>query len=156
MTLTNGYIGAIGAEKGLVPRQIGGGKEALYIGMDGLEQARGAFFIEFGEDIVQLEMYGAGMPRTSIETDLVLSRNYISEWPGYWAQLHGRHVELDQEHYYDTVLKPQGVVARIVAYNHPLMFAALRIASSKAGLLYLVVFSLSPVRKILRKLEASS
>lgn len=78
---------------------------------------------EYREEIVQLEMWGAGMPRTSIETDIDICLNYLAEWPGFWTHLQGRHVELDSERYYDTSLKPQGVIARIVAYNHPFMFA---------------------------------
>lgn len=76
----------------------------------------------YRDSIVELESRDSGNPLHSVHLDVNLARSYLEHWPDMASVLEGRRVQVDAERYYYTSHVPQGVVARLVAFNHPFLF----------------------------------
>jgi betaine-aldehyde dehydrogenase len=95
--------------------------------------ARSAAFARFGElleenleDLAMLEAIDSGNPVGAMREDIQISLAYVRGWPGLAQQMTGQVIPASRTGLHYTTSKPYGVVGRITAFNHPLMFAATR------------------------------
>ena len=84
-------------------------------------------------ELAQLDALNNGNPVSSLAHDAGFAANGIEYFAGLATEIKGETIPMGPGNLNYTVREPLGVVARIVAYNHPLMFAALRIAAPLAA-----------------------
>jgi acyl-CoA reductase-like NAD-dependent aldehyde dehydrogenase len=94
---------------------------------------RAACFAEFGalvethlEELAMLDAIDCGNPVAAMRVDAQISLQYIAGWPGLAQAMTGRVIPASADGLHFTSSRPYGVVGRITAFNHPLMFAATR------------------------------
>jgi betaine-aldehyde dehydrogenase len=95
----------------------------------GLE-ARAAALQEFahrlrerGEELALLESMDSGNPMFATRRDVSFGLRYLSRWPSYAFAHAGRATTPVADGLSYTLSSPYGVVGRIVAFNHPSLFA---------------------------------
>lgn len=76
-----------------------------------------------------LDAADGGNPVTAMTSDVDLAAELLDRFADWADQLGGRTLPAAADHLHYTTRRPYGVVARIVPYNHPIMFAASRIAA---------------------------
>jgi len=81
---------------------------------------------ERGDELAMLDAVDGGMPFGAMRVDVKISLANIREWPvlGRWHG--GRTIPASPGNVHYTSFKPYGVVGRINAFNHPLMFTLTR------------------------------
>ena len=81
------------------------------------------------EELGLLDAQDGGNPITAMKGDVDMAAELFELFAGWAMSLGGETVvgQRDMLHY--TVREPYGVVARLIPYNHPLMFAASRLAA---------------------------
>jgi acyl-CoA reductase-like NAD-dependent aldehyde dehydrogenase len=96
-------------------------------------RARSACFERFGELLVEnletlaaLDALDSGNPIGAMRFDVRLALDYVAGWPPLAQALHGETIPASPGNLHYTSHAPYGVVGRITAFNHPLMFAATR------------------------------
>src|SRR4051812_33798402 len=83
-----------------------------------------------GEELAWLDTIDGGSPRKVMRGDYVLAVEQLRYFAGLALELRGETVPTPDGRSIDfTLREPFGVVGRIVPFNHPLMFAASRIAA---------------------------
>jgi betaine-aldehyde dehydrogenase len=80
-----------------------------------------------------LDALNNGNPVSILAHDAKFAAEGIEYFAGLATEIKGETIPMGDGTLNYTVREPMGVVARIVAYNHPLMFAALRIAAPLAA-----------------------
>ncbi|WP_084265723.1 aldehyde dehydrogenase family protein [Actinomadura macra] len=88
-----------------------------------------AIVAEHGEDLATLDALDCGHPRTAMLGDVALAVDALEMYADWALGLGGDTIPSTTERLHFTVRQPYGVVARIVPYNHPVMFAASKIAA---------------------------
>jgi betaine-aldehyde dehydrogenase len=83
----------------------------------------GAFVADAAEDLAALDAIDGGLPLRSARNDVTWALEQLRDWPGLALALRGETVDLGDGMVHYTSHEPFGVVARIVAFNHPLYFA---------------------------------
>ncbi|HEX6458277.1 MAG TPA: aldehyde dehydrogenase family protein [Thermoleophilaceae bacterium] len=103
------------------------GWEAM--GVDG----RSACFARFGEllqerreEMAMLDAIDSGNPVKAMRIDVDICMPYIEGWPAMARTLRGEVIPASPGNLHYTSHRPYGVVGRITAFNHPVMFAATR------------------------------
>lgn len=103
------------------------GWEAM--GVDG----RSACFVRFGEllqerreEMAMLDAIDSGNPVKAMRIDIDICMPYIEGWPAMARTLRGEVIPASPGNLHYTSHRPYGVVGRITAFNHPVMFAATR------------------------------
>ncbi len=81
------------------------------------------------DELAFLDAVDCGNPITAMAGDVDLAAELLDNYADWSLQLGGSTLPGDEDHLHYTVREPYGVVARIVPYNHPLMFAASRLAA---------------------------
>jgi acyl-CoA reductase-like NAD-dependent aldehyde dehydrogenase len=76
-----------------------------------------------GEDLVLLESIDSGNPLSSTRRDLGLMIRYLRAWPALAAGEVGRASRPGADMLSIVTHEPYGVVGRIIAFNHPSLFA---------------------------------
>src|SRR5258706_3323849 len=76
------------------------------------------------EELGRLDALDGGNPVTAMTKDVDLASEMLECFADWADQLAGTSHVSDTAHLHYTLRQPYGVVARIVPYNHPLMFAA--------------------------------
>jgi betaine-aldehyde dehydrogenase len=84
---------------------------------------------EHSYELAQLDSLNNGNPVSILAHDANFAADGIDYFAGLATEIKGETIPMGDGNLNYTVREPLGVVARIVAYNHPLMFAALRIAA---------------------------
>jgi acyl-CoA reductase-like NAD-dependent aldehyde dehydrogenase len=82
-----------------------------------------AMVADAAEELAGLDAIDGGMPLRSARKDVEYSLEQLRDWPGLALALRGETVALGDGMVHYTSYQPFGVVARIVAFNHPLYFA---------------------------------
>lgn len=82
-----------------------------------------------GEDIAFLEAVDSGNPMPSTRRDIKLALRYLTEWPILALSVAGRFTRPHSDGISLVSSEPYGVVGKIIAYNHPMLFAV-------AGMIY--------------------
>lgn len=92
-------------------------------------EQRGAHFAqlaqlitEHAEEIAYLDALDAGLPFERMSIDVRGALRALAGWPGLALSLRGESLPSHEVLHY-TRYAPYGVVAKIVAYNHPFLFA---------------------------------
>ncbi len=84
---------------------------------------------ERGEELARLDSLDNGSPLHEMRNDIGLATSQVRYLAGLALEVRGRTMPETPGRLHYTVREPFGVVARIIAFNHPLMFAATKIAA---------------------------
>jgi len=85
------------------------------------------------DELALLDALNTGNPVTMLAGDARFAATGLDYFAGLATELKGETIPMGEGNLNYTIREPMGVVARIVAYNHPLMFAAMRIAAPLAA-----------------------
>jgi betaine-aldehyde dehydrogenase len=88
---------------------------------------------EHAYELAQLDALNNGNPVSQLAHDAHFAADGIEYFAGLATEIKGETIPMGPGNLNYTVREPLGVVVRIVAYNHPLMFAAMRIAAPLAA-----------------------
>ena len=88
---------------------------------------------ENADALATLDALNNGNPFSILRHDAGFAADGLDYFAGLATEIKGQTIPMGDGNLNYTVREPMGVVARIVAYNHPLMFAALRIAAPLAA-----------------------
>jgi len=88
---------------------------------------------EHADSLALLDALDTGSPVTNAGRDARFAAASLDYFAGLATEIKGDTLPMGNGHLNYTLREPLGVVARIVAYNHPLMFAAMRIAAPLAA-----------------------
>ena len=80
-------------------------------------------------ELAGLDALDGGNPVTAMRGDVQLAARLLHLYADWALELKGETVPATPDHLHYTQREPFGVVARIIPYNHPLMFAAGRLAA---------------------------
>jgi|HubBroStandDraft_2_1064218.scaffolds.fasta_scaffold02928_4 betaine-aldehyde dehydrogenase len=83
--------------------------------------------------LAMLDAMDTGNPVTMLAGDAHFAAAGLDYFSGLTGEIKGETIPMGDSNLNYTIREPLGVVARIVAYNHPLMFAAMRIAAPLAA-----------------------
>lgn len=81
------------------------------------------------EDILQLEVRDTGNTITKMRSDVARAVEALDYFAGLGYEVKGETVPSTPRNLHFSLREPYGVVGRIIAFNHPLQFAASRIAA---------------------------
>jgi len=88
---------------------------------------------DHAEELAMLDALDTGNPVAEMVTDARVAAHAHEYFAGLAQEVKGTTIPMGPGLLDYTVREPLGVVARIVAYNHPLMFAAAKIAAPLAA-----------------------
>lgn len=100
------------------------------MGIDGRAEVfqRFAAAIEAERDrFAMIDALDAGLPRRAMYVDVAISLANIRDWPALVRWHGGRTIPASPGNLHYTSYRPYGVVGKILAYNHPMMFATTRV-----------------------------
>ena len=80
-------------------------------------------------ELAMLDAIDGGHPVTGMHQDLAIAADTLLLSGGLAIELKGSTIPASGQHLHLTVREPFGVVGRIIPFNHPLMFAAGKIAA---------------------------
>jgi betaine-aldehyde dehydrogenase len=86
----------------------------------------GELLIERLEELAMLDAIDCGNPVRAMRDDIRICMPYIEGWPALAWGLNGQVIPASPGNLHYTSYAPYGVVGRITAFNHPVMFAATR------------------------------
>lgn len=75
------------------------------------------------EELALLEAVDSGNPMPATRRDVGLALRYLSEWPHQALAVAGRFTRPHTDGLSLVSAEPYGVVGKIIAYNHPMLFA---------------------------------
>src|SRR5690606_12522367 len=78
---------------------------------------------EHRERLAMLDAIDCGNPVRAMRIDVDLCHDYVRGWPSLAAAMAGDVIPASPGNLHYTAHRPYGVVGRITAFNHPLMFA---------------------------------
>jgi betaine-aldehyde dehydrogenase len=81
------------------------------------------------DEFALLDALDTGNPVAMLRGDARFAASGLEYFAGLAGEIKGETIPMDDGNLNYTLREPLGVVARIVAYNHPLLFAAMRIAA---------------------------
>ncbi len=84
---------------------------------------------QHADELALLDSYNTGNPVSMMRADAFSSADVVDMFAGLVPAVQGETTHLDDSTFNYTLREPLGVVARIVASNHPLMFTANRLAA---------------------------
>ena len=82
-----------------------------------------------GDDIIELEARDTGNVSGKLSADVQIAAGYLEYFAGLGSEMKGETVPATADNLHFTLREPYGVVARIVPFNHPFMFAAAHLAA---------------------------
>ena len=88
---------------------------------------------EHAMPLAQLDSLNNGNPVSALAHDAGFAADCLEYFAGLAAEIKGETIPMGDGNFNYTLQEPLGVVARIVAYNHPFMFAAARLAAPLAA-----------------------
>ena len=77
--------------------------------------------------LAMLDSIDGGMPFEAMRVDVRISVANVRDWPALVRWHGGRTIPASPGNLHYTTYRPYGVVGKILAFNHPLMFAATRV-----------------------------
>ena len=139
--ITGGTIAAVGrAEPADVDAAVRSAREGFVTWCDTLplERARilrsvGAILRAHAEELALLDAIDCGNPVAEMSSDIMVAAALFDFFAGLVTELKGDSIPMGPEAINFTVREPLGVVARIVAFNHPFLFAAGKMAAPLAA-----------------------
>jgi betaine-aldehyde dehydrogenase len=88
---------------------------------------------EHALDLALVDAYNTGNPVAEMVNDANVAAANCDYFAGLIPMLKGETIPQSDDTFHYTIREPLGVVARIVAYNHPVMFAGAKIAAPLAA-----------------------
>ncbi|MES2414727.1 MAG: aldehyde dehydrogenase family protein [Pseudomonadota bacterium] len=88
---------------------------------------------EHAYPLALLDSINNGNPVSALAMDADFAADCLDYFAGLATEIKGETIPMGDGNFNYTVQEPLGVVARVVAYNHPLMFAAARLAAPLAA-----------------------
>jgi betaine-aldehyde dehydrogenase len=88
---------------------------------------------EHAMPLAQLDALNNGNPVSALAMDAGFAADCLDYFAGLATEIKGETIAMGDGNFNYTLQEPLGVIARIVAYNHPLMFAAARLAAPLAA-----------------------
>lgn len=82
-----------------------------------------------GRELAELDAIDAGHPVTGMLHDIGIALDGMRFFAGLGGEIKGETIPASGGHLHLTLREPFGVVARIIPFNHPIMFAAAKIAA---------------------------
>ncbi|NCW22236.1 MAG: aldehyde dehydrogenase family protein, partial [Gammaproteobacteria bacterium] len=82
-----------------------------------------------GKEILELEARDTGNTLAKLQADIQIAAGYLEYFAGLGSELKGETIPATAQGVHLTLREPYGVVARIVPFNHPFMFAAAHLAA---------------------------
>jgi aldehyde dehydrogenase (NAD+)/betaine-aldehyde dehydrogenase len=123
-----------------VDRAVAAARAAWRAWADKSPKERGEIMRAFGEkirersaEILKIEVADTGNTITPMRGDVGHAVDSLNYYAGIAHELKGETIPATPNHMHLTVREPFGVVARIVPFNHPLMFAVARTAAALAS-----------------------
>ena len=83
--------------------------------------------------LAQLDSLNNGNPVSALAMDAGFAADCLGYFAGLATEIKGETIPMGDGNFNYTPQEPLGVIARIVAYNHPFMFAAARLAAPLAA-----------------------
>lgn len=84
-------------------------------------------------ELAMLDSYNTGNPVKEMVPDAITAADALDYFAGLIPMIKGDTIPQAVDGFHFTLREPLGVVARIVAYNHPIMFAAQKMAAPLAA-----------------------
>lgn len=81
------------------------------------------------DELAALDAVDGGFPVRTMRGDVDAAAEYLEVIADLALELGGQTIPVTGEHLHYTLQQPYGVVGRIVPYNHPLFFAATKVAA---------------------------
>jgi 2-formylbenzoate dehydrogenase len=81
------------------------------------------------EELAALDAHDSGNPVAAMTKDVDHAAQMLELFADWGDQLAGQTFLSDPDHLHYSIREPFGVVARIIPYNHPIMFAASKLAA---------------------------
>ena len=88
-----------------------------------------ALVAEHEEELGLLDSLDGGNPITAMRNDVAMAVEVMNIYASWALELGGATIPATSQHLHYTVREPYGVVGRITPYNHPILFAAGRVAA---------------------------
>ena len=108
--------------------------KALAQAQRGARMCRAAAILrEHAQTLAMVDAIDTGNPVAEMVADAHMAAASLEYFAGLIPMIKGETIPIADDSFHFTVREPLGVVARIVAYNHPLMFAASKIAAPLAA-----------------------
>jgi betaine-aldehyde dehydrogenase len=85
------------------------------------------------EELAMVDALDTGNPVAEMVSDAHAAAASLDFFAGLIPMINGATIPVAEDSFHFTLREPLGVVARIVAYNHPLMFAGAKIAAPLAA-----------------------
>ncbi len=98
-------------------------------GIERALRALAAAIRERGSEILALEARDTGNTIAKLGADIQIAAGYLEYFAGLGSELKGETVPASAQGLHFTLHEPYGVVARIVPFNHPFMFAVAHLAA---------------------------
>jgi acyl-CoA reductase-like NAD-dependent aldehyde dehydrogenase len=96
-------------------------------------RAFGQRLLARGREILEVEVADSGNTIKPMRADVGHAVDSLNYYAGVAHELKGETIPATPDHLHLTLREPYGVVARIVPFNHPLMFAVARSAAALAS-----------------------
>ncbi|BEP14842.1 aldehyde dehydrogenase family protein [Acidothermaceae bacterium B102] len=96
-------------------------------------RAMAAVLRDNADELAALDAADAGMPYTGMHNDVEWGAEVLEMFGDWTRNLGGQTIPASTEHLHYTTRQPYGVVARIIPFNHPIFFAASKIAAPLAA-----------------------
>ena len=84
--------------------------------------------LDHADTLATIDARDNGSPWTEMHADVVKGARSLSYMAGLALELKGETIPVGHRRLNYTTLEPWGVVARIIAFNHPMLFACARLA----------------------------
>ena len=114
-----------------VDRAVAAAREAFPLWRDTPAQERAktmrraaAILREHADDLAHIEALDTGNPFTAMRFDVGISADYMDFFAGLVTEIKGDTIPIGADTLNYTLREPLGVIARIGAFNHPLLFVA--------------------------------
>ena len=88
---------------------------------------------EYAIPLAQLDSLNNGNPVSALAMDAGFAADALEYFAGLATEIKGETIPMGDGNFNYTLQQPLGVVGRIVAYNHPFMFAAAKMAAPLAA-----------------------
>jgi betaine-aldehyde dehydrogenase len=85
------------------------------------------------DELATLDSIDCGNPVAEMHRDVEMGARGLELFAGLVTEMKGETIPVSADHLNYTVREPLGVVARIIAFNHPIMFATMRCAAPLAA-----------------------
>lgn len=96
-------------------------------------RAMAASLRSHGEELALIDALDCGNPVAEMLRDIEMGARGLELFAGLVTEIKGETIPVSEEHLDYTIREPLGVVGRIIAYNHPIMFATMRCAAPLAA-----------------------